>query len=174
MNPLAHPDQRVGIFIDTQNIYHTAKNKFGRLIDFGKLVEVLTGPRKLIKALAYVVKTDFTAKELSFFEALWHRGIQVSIKEMIVYPDGTKKADWDVGIAVDMIKFSPLLDVLILVSGDGDFLPLIEFLTNQGKQIEVAGFQFNTSVKLKEKADYFYNLEEMEKLIFIKSQKRRK
>ncbi len=168
MNPLAKPDQRVGVFIDAQNIYHSAKNFYQRKVDFGRLINILTGERKLICAFAYVIKTDLFSKELNFFSTLIEKGIKLRIKELISYPDGTKKADWDVGLTVDAIRFSSNLDVIILVSGDGDFLPLVEYLMNLGKQVEVAGFGQNTSVKLKEVCDYFYNLDELRRLILIK------
>ncbi len=167
MNPFATSDQRVNIFIDTQNIYHSAKNLYGKKVDFGKLISLLVGERKLIKVFAYVVKSDFTPKEIDFFEALINQGIQIRIKEMQTYPDGTRKANWDIGIAVDAIKFSSLVDVIILVTGDGDFLPLVEYLQNHGKQVEIAGFNQTTSVKLKETADFYYDLNEFSRIILI-------
>jgi len=167
MNPFATSDQRVNIFIDTQNIYHSAKNLYEKKVDFGKLIHLLVGERKLIKAFAYAIKSDFTPKEIDFFEALINHGIQLRIKKTQVYPDGTKKANWDIGIAVDAIKFSPLVDVVILVTGDGDFLPLVEYLQNHGKQVEVAGFIQTTSAKLKEMADFYYDLNEFSRIILI-------
>jgi len=167
MNPFATSDQRVNIFIDTQNIYHSAKNLYEKKVDFGKLIHLLVGERKLIKVFAYAIKSDFAPKEIDFFEALINQGIQLRIKEMQVYPDGTKKANWDIGITVDAIKFSPLVDVVILVTGDGDFLPLVEYLQNHGKQVEVAGFIQTTSAKLKEMADFYYDLNEFSRIILI-------
>ncbi len=167
MNPFVYEDQRVAIFLDTQNIYHSAKNLYGKKVDFKKLVLVLCGPRKLVKVLAYVIKSELTTKETEFFEALISQGIQLRVKELQIYPDGTKKADWDVGLAVDAIRFSNLADVIILVTGDGDFLPLVDYLQNLGKQVEVAGFSQTTSVKLKEQADYYYDLNEFANLVLI-------
>lgn len=167
MNPFSFEDQRVSIFIDTQNIYHSAKNLYDKKVDFKKLVLILTGERKLIKVFAYVIKSDLTPKEIDFFEALTFQGIQLRKKELQSYPDGTKKADWDVGIAIDVIRFSALVDVIILVTGDGDFLPLVEYLQNNGKQVEIAGFSQTTSVKLKESADYYYDLNELKDIILI-------
>lgn len=168
MNPFASSSQRVGIFIDTQNIYHSAKNFFKANVDFGRLVKILTGDRKLIRAIAYVIKSDLSEKEISFFEALILKGIELRIKEMVYLPSGEKKADWDVGIAVDTIRISKFLDVVILVSGDGDFVPLVEYLKNQGNIVEIAGFDRNTSVKLKELADFFYDLEILKDEILIR------
>lgn len=167
MNPFRKPWQRVNIFIDTQNVYHSAKNIYDRKVDFGKLVNFLVGEGNLIQAVAYVIRSEFTQKEIDFFEALINQGIKLRIKELQVYPDGSKKADWDVGIAVDVIRFSILVDVIVLVTGDGDFLPLVEYLQNQGKIVEIAGFARTTSVKLKETADFYYDLSELENLILI-------
>lgn len=167
MNPLARPDQRINIFIDTQNIYHSSRNLYDRKVDFKKLADILVGDRNLINIFAYVIRSDFTSKEIDFFEALINQGIHLRIKDLQVYPDGSKKADWDIGIAVDVIRFSQLVDVVILVTGDGDFLPLVEYLQNQGKQVEVAGFIQTTSSRLKEIADFYYNLDELISFILI-------
>ena len=167
MNPFKTSWQRVNIFIDTQNIYHSAKNLYDRKVDFRKLIDILVGERNLIQAIAYVIRSEFTPKEIDFFEALSSQGIKLRIKELQIYPDGTKKADWDIGIAVDVIRFSSLVDVVIIVTGDGDFLPLVEYLQNQGKIIEIAGFSQTTSTKLKETADFYYDLDEIKNLILI-------
>jgi len=167
MNPFARPDQRINIFIDTQNIYHSAKNLYDAKVDFKKLIKILTGERKLIQAFAYVIRSEFTHKEIDFFEALLRQGIYLRIKELQIYPDGSKKADWDVGIAVDAIRYSNLVDVVILVTGDGDFYHLVEYLQNQGKLVEIAGFSQTTSTKLKEIADFYYDLNEFKNLILI-------
>lgn len=167
MNPLARPDQRINIFIDTQNIYHSSRNLYDSKVDFKRLVDILVGDRNLINVFAYVIRSDFTSKEIDFFEALINQGIHLRIKDLQVYPDGSKKADWDIGIAVDVIRFSQLVDVVILVTGDGDFSPLVEYLQNQGKQVEVAGFAQTTSSRLKEIADFYYNLDELTSFILI-------
>lgn len=167
MNPFSRESQRVNIFIDTQNIYHSAKNLYDRKVDFKKLIDILTGNRNLIRAFAYVIKSDYPSKEIDFFEALISQGLYLRIKELQTYPDGSKKADWDVGIAVDVIRYSSLVDVIILVTGDGDFYHLVEFLQNQGKQVEIGGFAQTTSVKLKEIADFYYDLGDFENIILI-------
>jgi uncharacterized LabA/DUF88 family protein len=168
MNPFAFKDQRVGVFLDTQNIYHSAKNFYQRKVDFWKLINILVGERNLIYIFAYVIKTGLSPKEIDFFESLSKNGIKVKIKEAVVYPDGSIKADIDVNLVIDVIRFSSNLDVIILVSGDSDFVPLVEYLKNNGKQVEVAGFGKNTSVKLKEVCDYFYDLDDLRKYILIK------
>ncbi len=167
MNPLAYPSQRVGVFIDTQNIYLSAKNFYNKNVDFGNLIKLLNQGRNLIRAIAYVIKSDLSPKEIAFFEALVSKGIELRIKDIIYLPDGTKKADWDIGITIDAVRFSKFLDVVILVTGDGDFIPLVEYLKNQGNIVEVAGFGRNTSSKLKELADVFYDLDELKEYILI-------
>ncbi|MCS6956252.1 MAG: NYN domain-containing protein, partial [Patescibacteria group bacterium] len=99
---------------------------------------------------------------------LSQKGVELRIKEMIYLPGGEKKADWDVGIAVDAIRIAKFVDSIILVSGDGDFMPLVEYLKNQGNIVEIAGFSRNTSIKLKELADFFYDLDEIKNYILIK------
>ena len=167
MNIFQKPDQRVNVFIDTQNIYHSAKNLYDCKVDFHKLVNILVGERNLIQAIAYVIRSEFTPKEIDFFEALINQGIKLRIKDLQIYPDGSKKADWDIGIAIDVVRLSNLVDVVILVTGDGDFLPLVEYLQNQGKIVEIAGFPKTTSSKLKEIADFYYDLDEFKYLILI-------
>ena len=156
-HPLKHPDQRVGVFIDVQNMYYSAKNLFGAKVNFGAIVKEATEGRKLIRAIAYVVSTE-GKEEQPFFDALYNLGIETKDKPLQIFYGGEKKADWDVGIAVDTIRISPNLDAIVLVSGDGDYLPLIEYLRNQGKQVEVIAFGSTTSAKLKEAADDFIDL----------------
>ncbi len=168
-HPLKHPEQRVGVFIDVQNMYYSAKNLFGAKVNFGAIVQAATEGRKLIRAIAYVVSTE-GKEEQPFFDALYNLGIETKDKPLQIFYGGEKKADWDVGIAVDTIRISPNLDAIVLVSGDGDYLPLIEYLRNQGKQVEVIAFGNTTSAKLKEAADDFMDLSlEKEKFLIAGS-----
>lgn len=157
-HPLKHPDQRVGVFIDVQNLYHSARNKFGGKVNFGKVVEEAVGERKLIRAIAYVIRTE-SKEESPFFEALYNQGIETHEKDLQIFNTGMKKADWDVGLAVDAIRLSPSLDAVVIVSGDGDFLPLVEYLQkSSGKQVEVVAFGETVSSRLVEEADDFLDL----------------
>lgn len=151
-------DQRVAVFIDTNNLYHSAKNLYGAKVNFEQLLKESVGKRRLVRALAYVVRTK-TGEEKPFLEALKTLGIETREKELQQYPGGFKKADWDVGIAVDTIRIAPSVDTIVLISGDGDFVQLVEYLKNQGKRVEVMGFGRTTSVRLKEIADEFFDLE---------------
>jgi uncharacterized LabA/DUF88 family protein len=166
---IKYKDQRVAIFFDIQNLYHSAKNLYQARVDFNEVLETAVANRKLIRAIAYVVKSDAVEGEASFFEALQKMGIELRMKELQVYPDGLKKADWDVGLAVDAIRIAPSVDVVILATGDGDFLPLVEYLKNMGKTVEVIGFGRSASSKLKEAADDFMDLENNPQKFLIKS-----
>lgn len=158
MTVIKHKEQRVGIFIDTQNLYHSAKNLYRARVNFGAIMKEAIAGRSLIRAVAYVITTD-TGEEKSFFEALGKLGIETKTKQLQIFGDGAKKADWDVGLAVDAIKLAPKLDTVIIASGDGDFIPLVEYLrTNQGCQVEVIAFGRSSSAKLKEHADDFIDM----------------
>lgn len=165
----AYKDQRVGIFIDIQNLYHSAKNLYRARVNFRELIKTVTGNRKLIRAMAYVVKSETALGEKSFFEALTQVGLELRIKDLQIYPGGQKKADWDVGLAVDAIRMADSLDVVILVTGDGDFKPLVEYLKwGLGKQVEIAAFTKTASGLLKEDADFFTALEDIPKILLKK------
>lgn len=159
-NPLKHPDQRVGVFIDVQNLYYSARNIHGRKVNFGNIVQEAVAGRKLIRAIAYVVRTE-TQEEQPFFDALYNQGIETREKDLQIFSSGLKKADWDVGLAVDAIRLAPSLDAVVIVSGDGDYLPLVEYLQkSSGKQVEVVAFGEATSSRLIEEADDFLDLSE--------------
>lgn len=151
------PDQRVAVFIDTQNMYHSAKHIFNRKVSFANLVEAAVGPRILTRAIAYVAKSKDNAEQ-GFFDALQQQGIELKIKDVQEFSSGAKKADWDVGMAVDAIALSPKVDVIVLVTGDGDFVPLVEYLKGHGVICEVAAFKESTNAKLREVADSFLDL----------------
>ena len=164
---IKHKEQRVGVFIDIQNLYHSAKNLYGKRVNFKNLLPQAVAERKLVRAIAYTARADEPGEE-SFFDALAKANIEARIKELQVYPDGTKKGDWDVGLAVDAIRLSNNLDTVVLVSGDGDFVPLIEYLKALGKQVEVMAFGRTTSTKIKEIADEFIDLDENPEAILLK------
>jgi uncharacterized LabA/DUF88 family protein len=160
MSIIKHPEQRVGVFIDTQNVYHSAKNIYHARANFGNILKDSVAGRRLIRARAYSVTTE-SGEEKGFFEALAKVGIEMRTKDLQVFYGGAKKADWDVGLAVDAITAAPKLDTVILVTGDGDFVPLVEYLqTHGGCQVEVVSFGRSTSAKLKEATDDFLDLDE--------------
>ena len=189
-----YSNQRVGIFVDVQNLYHSAKNLYRGRVNYKELMKHLVGDRQLIRAMAYVVKSEgiieqsradimraprppreegpsaqaggSTSAEAAFFEALENAGMELRLKDLQVYAGGMKKADWDVGMAVDAIRMSSFLDVIILVTGDGDFLPLVDYLKwGAGRVVEVAAFKRSASGKMQEAADKFINIEEIPRII---------
>ena len=153
-----HKNQRVAVFIDVQNLYYSAKNLFGKKVDFGSIVKTAVAGRQLVRAFAYVVRTEGGA-EKPFHEALQKLGIEIRVRDLQEYPGGLKKADWDVGITVDAIRIANNVDTIILVSGDGDFLQLVEYLQNQGKRVEVIAFGRTGSSRRKDICDDFTDLE---------------
>lgn len=157
---IKHPEQRVGVFIDTQNLYHSAKNLYHARVNFGNVLKDAVAGRRLIRARAYVVTTE-SGEEKGFFEALAKIGIETRTKDLQIFFGGAKKADWDVGMAVDAITMAPKLDTVILFTGDGDFIPLVEYLrTHGGCQVEVVSFGRSTSGRLKESTDHFLDLDD--------------
>src|SRR3990167_7209907 len=154
-----HSEQRVGVFIDTQNLYHSAKNIYHARVNFGNVLKDSVAGRHLIRARAYMVTTE-SGEETAFLEALTKVGIEPKTKELQIFYGGAKKADWDVGLAVDAITAAPKLDTVILVTCDGDFVPLVAYLqTHGGCQVEVFSFGRSPSGKLKEAADDFLDLD---------------
>ncbi len=152
-------EQRVEVLIDVQNLYHSAKNLYHARVNFQEVLKSAVAGRKFIRAFGYVIRTK-TGEETPFFDALSKIGIETRVKDLQEFYGGAKKADWDVGIVIDAIRTAPALDVVVLVSGDGDFIPLVEYLKNQGKRVEVMAFGRTTSSKLKEIADEFIDLDE--------------
>jgi len=151
-----YPDQRVGIFVDVSNMYWSVR-RFNAALNFRNLRESAVGERKLIRAVAYAVSSG-SAEEKKFFDALVKAGFEVKLKELQVFSGGKKKADWDVGMAMDMVRMGPLLDVAVLVTGDGDFVPVVEYLQQSGHLVEVMAFRDGVSARLVEHADSFTDL----------------
>ena len=154
---IKHKAQRVAVFIDVQNMYHSARNIYNRRVNFREILKAAVAGRPLIRAFGYVVRTE-SGEEKQFFEALERLGIETREKDLQVYYGGMKKADWDVGMAIDAVRLANSVEVIVIVSGDGDFIPLVEYLQNQGKQTEVIAFGKSASGKLREIADDFVDL----------------
>ncbi len=155
---IKHKDQRVGIFIDVPNLYHSAKNIYRAKVNFKEVLKTAVANRKLIRVIAYSIRTE-TGEEQAFFEALTKIGIEVKMKDLQIFPGGMKKGDWDVGLAVDAIELGEKLDAVVLVTGDGDFLPLVKYLQiKNGCQVEVIAFGRSASSNLREVSDDFIDL----------------
>ena len=155
---IKHKSQRVGIFIDTQNLYHSAKNLYKVKVNFGQVVKEAVAGRNLIRAIAYVIRTE-SEDEKGFFEALNKLGIETKVKDIRIFAGGAKKADWDIGMAIDAVAMGQKLDTIILATGDGDFVPLVEYLKyTYGVQVEVIAFGKSSSGQLREAVDDFIDI----------------
>src|SRR5581483_11658293 len=185
----SYSNQRVGIFVDVQNLYHSAKNLYHGRVNYAELMKHLVGDRQLIRAMAYVVKSEGIepqrapgervvrtprrtekngdmSSEAAFFEALEKAGLELRMKDLQIYAGGMKKADWDVGMAVDAIRMSEFLDVIILVTGGGDFIPLVDYLKwGNGRLVEVAAFKRSASSKIQDAADRFIPIEDIPRAV---------
>lgn len=155
---IKHPSQRVAVLIDVQNLYYSARNLYNAKVNFGNIVKDAVGDRQLTRALAYVVKTK-TGEEKPFFEALEKVGIETKEKDLQIFFGGAKKGDWDVGLTIDAIVLAEKVDSIVIVSGDGDFEPLVQYLKiTKGVYVEIAAFRETTSSKILEVADTFMDL----------------
>lgn len=163
-------NHRVGVFVDVQNMYHSAKNLYRSRVNFTELLGIASAGRELVRAVAYVVKSD-TEEEKAFFEALEKSGFELKSKDLQIFPGGMKKGDWDVGLAIDAISMSKQLDVVVIISGDGDYEPLVDYLKYSGLIVESVGFRRSTSSKLIEAVNNFIDLEEVTDKVILRSKK---
>ncbi|HSX39560.1 MAG TPA: NYN domain-containing protein [Candidatus Saccharimonadales bacterium] len=157
MNPTQHKQQRIAVFVDVQNMYYSAKNLYQSKVDFGRILSEAIAGRQLIRAFAYVIKAD-VGSEKEFFEALHKFGYEVKEKELQIFYGGAKKGDWDVGLCMDTVRMIPKIDVMVLVSGDGDYTDLIDYARSQGVRSEVFAFGQTASSKLVDNVDDFVDM----------------
>lgn len=168
--PGQFPQQRVGVFVDIQNMYYSARALFNQKVSFKNILEAGVAGRQLVRAIAYGITTE-EAHEEEFHSALSAQGFEVKTKPLQTFVGGQKKGDWDVGIAIDVLRLEPKIDVAVLVSGDGDFIPLIEFAKRKGLRCEVMGFRESTSSALVASADSFIDLSSDPKKFLISDRK---
>lgn len=153
-----HMDQRIGVFVDVQNMYYSAKHLYNNKVNFKVILREAVEGRKLVRAIAYVIKAD-VKDENTFYDALQGMGFEVKAKDLQIFYGGAKKGDWDVGIAMDVMRLAPKLDTIVLVSGDGDFSDLLEHAKSLGCRTEVIAFGKTTSHRLREVTDSFIDLD---------------
>ncbi len=151
--------QRVAVLADAQNLYHTAQGLYSRNVDYEALLETAVDNRTLVRAIAYVIRAD-TPDEEQFFEALRDIGFETKLKDLRTFYDGSKKADWDVGMSLDAVTLSSHVDVVVLCTGDGDFARLCSHLRHEGVRVEVIGFGESTADSLVDAADQTIDLSE--------------
>lgn len=171
--PGQFPQQRVGVFVDIQNMYYSARALYNQKVNFKNLLEQAVSGRQLVRAMAYGITTE-EAHEEEFHSALASQGFELKTKPLQTFVGGQKKGDWDVGIATDILRFEPKIDVAVLVSGDGDFVPLVEFAKEKGVRLEVISFRESTSKALIESADSFFDLSSDPKKFLIADKQRRR
>ncbi|MFP4403947.1 MAG: NYN domain-containing protein [Candidatus Woesearchaeota archaeon] len=156
---MRHKEQRVLVLFDVQNMYYSAKHLYNTKVDFRAILNEAVSFRKLIRAIGYVIKTEIK-EEYNFHDALNNIGIEVKSKDLQIFHGGSKKGDWDIGIAMDAVRMVNKIDTLVLVSGDGDFKDLLEYMKAHGCRTEVMALGRTSSKQLKECADHFIDLEE--------------
>lgn len=154
-----HKKQRVGVFVDVQNMYYSAKNLYQDKVDFEKLLNAAVMNRQLVRASAYVIRAE-TQDEENFFSALRRIGYEVKIKDLKEFYGGEKKGDWDLGMTVDMIQQAKKLDTVVLVTGDGDFSVLVDHLKSMGCRVEVMSFGRSSAKEIRESATKFIDMDD--------------
>jgi len=154
-----HPGQRIAVLADSQNLYHTAQSIYQRNIDYEALLSAAVDDRQLTRAIAYVVRADADDEE-RFFEALVDIGFETKLKDIKTFADGSKKADWDVGMSLDAVSLAPHVDTIALCTGDGDFSRLVSHVRHEGVKVEVYAFGESTSEELIDRAESFTDLSE--------------
>lgn len=165
---LVTKNRRVGVFIDVQNMYYSARNLFSSKVHFPNIVRHTSDNELLVRAIAYSISTE-GGEEQAFFAALEKNGIEVVSKDLQEFSSGSKKGDWDVGITVDVARMLEMLDIVVLVSGDGDFVPLADYVRSRGRIFHCASFRESTSSLLIEASDLYTNLSLDQDQFLIKS-----
>ena len=151
--------QRVGVFVDVQNMFYSAKRLRNAKLDFSKLMDKAVRGRQLIRAICYVVDNP-EIDQSNFTEMLKSNGYEIKTRALKQRSDGSSKADWDMGIAIDAISLADKLDIVVLVSGDGDFAELVYHLKSRGVYVEAISFKRSTSDDLINAADEHFQIEE--------------
>ncbi len=168
---IRNPEQRVAVLVDVQNLYYSAKNLYHSRVNFKNILHLILQWRKLTRAIAYVVDTADETNKV-FIEALHESGFEIKQKPITTFVDGSKKADWDLGIAMDAIRLWTKVDSIVLVSGDGDFCPVVNYMQQaQGCLVEVMAFGRTTNKELRDLADEFIDIEEYPDELLFQSRK---
>ena len=171
-----NPQQRVAVLVDVQNLYHSAKNLYKGRVNFKNLLELAVDERILTRAIGYVVRSsDEEGSEQDFFDALNNSGFEVKEKDLQVFSSGAKKGDWDIGIAMDAIRLGHKVDSIVLISGDGDFVPVVNYLQQSlGCLVEVIAFGQTTNNSLREIADDYIDLDEHKAKLLMRGRRKRR
>jgi uncharacterized LabA/DUF88 family protein len=158
---------KVGVFVDTQNLYHSARDYYERTVNFESLLREAVAGRELLRAVAYVVEREADTSAWPFIYKLSTLGYKVRRMHLQVHhtTDAGRtiwEGNWDMGICADMIRLMDHLDIIVLGSGDGDFMDILEVLMERGKRVEVIAFKETTAQRLIDGVDKFTHLPELD------------
>ena len=157
---MSQQNEKIGVFVDVQNIYYTTRDVFGRSFNYRALWQILSSKGDIVLANAYAIENK-DERQTKFQNALRHIGFNIRLKPYIQRTDGSSKGDWDVGLAIDMLQQSPSLDRIFLLSGDGDFDLLVEAMQNKHRvPVEVYGVPALTADSLKQAVSCFHPITE--------------
>lgn len=170
-----NPNQRVAVLVDVQNLYYSAKNIYKSKVNFSNLLKLCVSDRILTRAIAYVINADSDGETNDFFDAVNSAGFETKEKPLQTFAGGAKKGDWDVGIAMDAVRLGAKVDSIVLVSGDGDFKPVVNYLQQSfGCLVEVVAFEKTANSELIELADSFVNIESQKRKLLFRPRSKRK
>lgn len=160
-------DQRVAIFVDSQNLFYAARDVAGRNVDYEQLLRIAVRGRRLHAATAYVVEREGESTAYGFVARLSALGYRVRRRLVRVHRAdehgrAVLEGDWDMSIAADIVRASGHVDVIVLASGDGDFVPILELAQQLGKRVEVVAFKEAAANSLIDLVDRFIHLGEIE------------
>ena len=165
-----NPNQRIAVLVDVQNLYYSAKNLYKQKINFRALLDLAVQGRILTRAIAYVINAE-PGEENEFFGAVNNAGFEVKEKPLQTFFGGAKKGDWDVGIAIDAVRLASKVDSVVLISGDGDFRPVVSYLQSEGCLVEVIAFEKTANNDLMKEADDFVNIDDFHSDLLFKDRR---
>jgi uncharacterized LabA/DUF88 family protein len=157
--------ERIGVFVDVANLLYSARSQ-RMSIDFGRLLDFLRGNRRLIRAHAYAPTNPDPHAEQTFLSAVKGVGYRITTKNYKTFASGARKADMDLDLCMDIVRLvdAGALDTVMLVSGDSDFLPLLEYCSDHGVRVEVAAFDDAAAMILRQSCDLFISLSQVDEI----------